>query len=57
MVNSLYANQSVINTFIQFISKVSPYYINGFLLLLFSLLTNITIYNRNIFLNNDNFYK
>ena len=57
MVNCLYANQSVINIFIQFISKVSPYYIDGFLLLLFSLLTNVTIYNRNIFLNNDNFYK
>ena len=57
LVNYLFANPSVINIFIQFVSKVSPYYIDCLLILLFSLVTNITIYNRNVFLNNNSFYK
>ena len=55
--NYLFANPSVINIFIKFVSKVSPYYIDCLLILLFSLVTNITIYNRNIFLKNNSFYK
>ena len=57
LVNYLFANQSVINIFIQFVSRVSPYYIDCLLILLFSLVTNTTIYNRNIFLKNKYFYK
>ena len=55
--NYLFANPSVINIFIKFVSKVSPYYIDCLLILLFSLVTNITIYNRNIFLKDNSFYK
>ena len=55
--NKIFINQSVINIFIQFVSKVSPYYIDCLLILLFSLITNITIYNRNVFLKEINFYK
>ena len=57
MLNYLYANSSVIKIFIEFVSKVSPYYIDCLLILLFSLVTNITIYNIDIFLNNHYFYK
>jgi hypothetical protein len=51
------ANPSVMNVFIQFVSKVSPYYIDCFLILLFSLVTNVTIKNIDIFLSNNNFTK
>ena len=57
LVNYLFSNQSVINIFIQFVSKVSPYYIDCLLILLYSLVTNTTIYNRNIFFKNSSFYK
>ena len=57
IVNYLFANPSIINIFIQFVSKVSYFYIDCFLILLYSLITNITIYNRNLFLNNNYFYK
>ena len=57
MVNCLSSNPSLIEIFIQFVSKVSPYYIDCLLILLFSLVTNITIYNRYIFYKNNYFYK
>ena len=50
-------NPTAINIFIQFVSKVSPYYIDCLLILLYSLVTNTTINNRTTFLNNDYFYK
>ena len=57
IISKLNANQSIINIFIEFVSKVSPYYIDCFLILLFSLVSNITINNRTTFLDNNNFYK
>ena len=57
IVNYLFANKYVINIFIQFVSKVTPYYIECLLILLFSLVTNTTIYNRHIFYKNKSFYK
>ena len=57
ILNYLFANPSIINIFIQFVTKVSAYYIDCFLILLFSLITNSTIYNRDIFLNKNSFYK
>ena len=50
-------NPTAINIFIQFVSKVSPYYIDCLLILLYSLVSNTTINNRGTFLNNDYFYK
>ena len=57
MVNCFSSNPFLIEIFIQFVSKVSPYYIDCLLILLFSLVTNITIYNRYIFYKNSSFYK
>ena len=50
-------NPTVIYIYILFVSKMSPYYIDCLLILLFSLVTNTTIINRTTFLNNDYFYK
>ena len=55
--NGYKVNPVVINIFIIFVSKVSPYYIDSLLILLFSLVANTTIFNRETFLNNDYFYK
>ena len=55
--NVYHVNSTAINIFIHFVSKVSPYYIDSLLILLYSLVTNTTIKNRNTFLNNNYFYK
>ena len=57
IINYLLADPSVMNIFIKFVSKQSPYYIDCFLILLFSLVTNVTIKNIDIFLSNNNFSK
>ena len=57
MESCLLANQSVIYIFINFVSKLSPYYIASLLILLLSLIKNDIICNKNTFLNNDYFYK
>ena len=51
------ANPTAINIFIYFVSKISPYYIDCLLILLFSIVSNTTINNNKTFLNNDYFYK
>ena len=51
------ANSTAINIFVKFVSKVSPYYLDCLLILLFSIVTNTTINNRETFLNDDYFYK
>ena len=57
IVNYLMADPSVMNILIQFVSKASPYYIDCFLILLFSLVTNVTIKNIDTFLCDNNFSK
>ena len=57
-IESVYqVNLTAINIFIEFVSKISPYYIDCLLILLYSLVSNTTIKNRTTFLNNDYFYK
>ena len=51
------ANIIAINIFIYFVSKISPYYIDCLLILLFSIVSNTTINNNKTFLYNDYFYK
>ena len=51
------ANPTAINIFIYFVSKISPFYIDCLLILLFSIVSNTTINNNKTFLNNDYFYK
>ena len=51
------ANIIAINIFIIYVSKVSPFYIDCLLILLFSIISNTTINNNKTFLNNDYFYK
>ena len=51
------ANVTAINLFIIYVSKVSPFYIDCLLILLFSIISNTTINNNKTFLNNDYFFK
>ena len=51
------ANPTAIKLFVQFVSRVSPFYIDCLLILLFSLVSNTTLNNRTTFLNNNYFYK
>ena len=51
------ANPTAIKIFIQFVSKVSPFYIDCLLILLYSITSNTTINHNKTFMKNDYFYK